>query len=85
MHKVVYESNNIVSFARPVPRRVTYQELLKQKNVDEKVIVIFDLSGQRGYMLISSMEDYNWYINHTRGDGRFSEDFFWIVNKRHLN
>lgn len=85
MHKVVYESNNIVSFARPVPRRVTYQELLKQKNIDEKVIVIFDLSGQRGYMLISSMEDYNWYICHTRGDGRFSEDFFWIVNKRHLN
>lgn len=62
----------------------TYQELLIQTNIDEKIIVIFDLSGQRGYMVISSIEDFNWFVNHTRGDGRFTEEFFWIVNKRYL-
>lgn len=83
MQKVIYDKD-ILKFAWPISIKSTYQELLIQTNIDEKIIVIFDLSGQRGYMIINSMEDYNWYVNHTRGDGRFSEDFFWIINKRYL-
>ena len=83
MHKVIYKKD-IISFARPMSIKSTYQELLIQTNSDEKIIVIFDLSGQSGYMVISSIEDFNWFVNHTRGDGRFTEEFFWIVNKRYL-
>ena len=85
MHKVIYDPD-IVNFARPLSIKSSYQELLMQKGVDEEIVVIFELGGQKGYMTISTFADFNWYLCGFRHDfPRTPEKFFWVVNQMYLD
>lgn len=81
--KVIYNSK-IDDFSRSMPISSSFQELLLWKLPYEKIVAIFDLRGQRGYMEISTLEDYNWYLSSIRHDGRTPEKFFWVVNQNLL-
>jgi len=81
--RVVY-SPNIDQFSTPMPITSSYQELLLWKSPNEKIVAIFDLRGQRGYMDITSVKEYNWYLDKIRHDGRTPEKFFWLVDTKQL-
>jgi hypothetical protein len=79
--KVIYDSELDSRCSRRIPVDISYQDLLSLISPNERIVVFFDLRGQRGYVVISSRDDYNWYQKVVRHDKRTQEKFFWIINQ----